>query len=128
MYFAPSTPYWRSYWAAINCRGCDPGTISGRQIIEGRERDIEEYTKNQMDSEMTDVALCSMRGCTAHGHSLRLEENGLIFDILARTEMGRDGNIYQVKDQIGIPLDRIINLGKPMSKAEAKKKNHHIQD
>jgi methyl-coenzyme M reductase gamma subunit len=121
MYFAPSTPYWRSYWAAINCRGCDPGTESGRQIIEGRERDIEEYTKNQLDSEMTDVALCSLRGCTIHGHSLRLEENGLIFDILARTEMGRDGNIYQVKDQIGIPLGK-INLGKPMSKAEAKKR------
>jgi methyl-coenzyme M reductase gamma subunit len=121
MYFAPSTPYWRSYWAAINCRGCDPGTESGRQIIEGRERDIEEYTKNQLDSEMTDGALCSMRGCTVHGHSLRLEENGQMFDILARTEMGRDGNIYQVKNQIGIPLDR-INLGNPMSKAEAKKR------
>jgi len=69
MYFAPSIPYWRSYWGAINCKGIDPGTLSGRQIIEARERDIEAYTKAQYDSEMTDVALCSMRGCTVHGHS-----------------------------------------------------------
>jgi methyl-coenzyme M reductase gamma subunit len=122
MYFAPSTPYWRSYWASINCRGCDPGTLSGRQIIEARERDLEAYTKTQMDSEVTDNALCSMRGCTVHGHSLRLEENGMMFDMLSRTEMGADGNVYYVKDQVGIPLDRRINVGKPMSEAEAKKR------
>jgi len=120
MYFAPSIPYWRSYWGAINCKGCDPGTLSGRQIIEARERDIEAYTKTQYDTEMTDVALCSMRGCTVHGHSLRLEENGMQFDMLARTEMGADGNVYGVKDQVGIPLDRKVNLGKPMSDDEAK--------
>ncbi|MCQ8903015.1 MAG: coenzyme-B sulfoethylthiotransferase subunit gamma [Methanothrix sp.] len=122
MYFAPSIPYWRSYWAAINCRGADPGTLSGRQIIEARERDIEAYTKKLMDSEMTDVARCSMRGCTVHGHSLRLEENGMMFDMLARTEMGADGNVYYVKDQVGIPLDKKINVGKPMSEDELKKR------
>ena len=57
-----------------------------------------------------------------HGHSLRLEENGMMFDMLARTEMGKDGNVYQVKDQVGIPLDKKLNLGKPMSEAEAKKR------
>src|SRR5690606_41773606 len=62
MYFAPSIPYFRSYWGAINCKGCDPGTLSGRQIIEARERDIEDYTKAQYDSEMTDVALCPKIG------------------------------------------------------------------
>ena len=122
MYFAPSIPYFRSYWGAINCKGCDPGTLSGRQIIEARERDIEDYTKAQYDSEMTDVALCSMRGCTVHGRSLRLEENGMQFDMLARTELGSDGNVYGVKDQVGIPLDKKVNLGKPMSEAEAKKR------
>jgi methyl-coenzyme M reductase gamma subunit len=118
----PSVSYWRSYWGAINCKGCDPATLSGRQIIEARERDIEAYTKKQYDSEVIDVALCSMRGCTVHGHSLRLEENGMMFDMLARTEMGKDGNVYAVKDQVGIPLDKKINLGKPMSEAEAKKR------
>ena len=122
MYFAPSVPYWRSYWGSINCRGCDPGTLSGRQILEARERDIEGYTKTQIDSEMFDPALSAMRGCTVHGHSLRLEEDGTMFDMLRRTEMGKDGIIYQVKDQVGIPLDKKIPLGKPMKVAEAKKR------
>jgi methyl-coenzyme M reductase gamma subunit len=122
MYFGTSIPYWRSYYGAINCRGCDPGTLSGRQIIEARERDIEDYTKVIMDSEMFDPALAQMKGCTVHGHSLRLQENGMMFDMLARTEMGKDGNVYQVKDQVGIPLDKKLNLGKPMSEAEAKKR------
>jgi methyl-coenzyme M reductase gamma subunit len=122
MYFAPSIPYWRSYWAAINCRGADPGTLSGRQIVEARERDCEAYTKILMDTEMFDPALAGMRGCTVHGHSLRLEESGMMFDMLARTELGADGNVYQVKDQVGLPLDRKLNIGKPMSEAEAKKR------
>lgn len=122
MYFAPSVPYWRSYWGSINCRGCDPGTLSGRQILEARERDIEDYTKMQMDSEMFDPALSAMRGCTVHGHSLRLQENGLMFDMLNRVEVGAGGNIYQTKDQVGIPLDRKINLGHSMTELERKKR------
>jgi len=122
MYNAPAIPYWRSYWGAINCRGCDPGTLSGRQIIEARERDIEQYTKVQMDSEMTCPALATMRGCTVHGHSLRLDEDGMMFDMLARTELGSDGNVYYSKDQVGIPVDKKVNAGKPMSEAEAAKR------
>jgi len=122
MYFAPSVPYFRSYWAAINCRGSDPGTLSGRQIVEARERDCEAYTKTLMDTEMFDPALAGMRGCTVHGHSLRLDEAGMMFDMLSRVAMGNDGNVYAVKDQVGIPLDRRINLGKPMSEAETKKR------
>ena len=57
-----------------------------------------------------------------HGHSLRLEENGMQFDMLARTELGNDGNVLGGKDQVGIPLDKKVNLGKPMSEAEAKKR------
>jgi len=53
---------------------------------------------------------------------LRLEENGMQFDMLARTEMGKDGNVYAVKDQVGIPLDKKVTLGKPMTEAEAKKR------
>jgi len=39
-----------------------------------------------------------------------------------RLELGKDGNVYGVKDQVGIPLDKKVNLGKPMSEAEAKKR------
>ena len=49
MYNAPATPYFRSYFAAINFRGVDPGTLSGRQIVEARERDMEQCAKVQME-------------------------------------------------------------------------------
>jgi methyl coenzyme M reductase gamma subunit len=88
----------------------------------GHERDLDAYIRKLLDSEILDVTLQSMRGCTVHGHSLRLEENGMMFDMLARTEMVKDGNVYVVKDRIGIPLDKKINLGKPMSEAEAKRR------
>lgn len=45
-----------------------------------------------------------------------------MFDMLARTELGADGNVYYVKNQVGIPLDKKINVGKPMSEEELKKR------
>ena len=121
MYNAPATPYWRSYHAAINFRGCDPGTLSGRQIVEMRERDLEEYAKRVSETEITDWGLSGMRGCTVHGHSLRLQEDGTMFDMLDRRRL-EGGVIVMDKDQVGVPIDRRVNLGKPMSQAEAAKR------
>ncbi|MCD1296197.1 coenzyme-B sulfoethylthiotransferase subunit gamma [Methanocella sp. CWC-04] len=122
MYFAPMVPYLRSWMACTRYRGVDPGTLSGRQIIEARERDIEAITKEVMETEMFDPARASLRGCTVHGHSLRLNENGMMFDMLQRQVLGADGNVQAVKDQVGDPLDRKVNLGKPMSEEELKKR------
>ena len=41
MYFAPCTPFVRSRAYLCRFRGADAGTLSGRQIIETRERDLE---------------------------------------------------------------------------------------
>ena len=121
MYNAPATPYFRSYFAAINFRGVDPGTLSGRQIVEARERDMEKCAKVQMETEISDHALAGMRGCTVHGHSVRLQEDGVMFDMLDRRRL-EGGTIIMDKDQVGIPLDRKVNLGKPMSAEEAAKR------
>jgi methyl-coenzyme M reductase gamma subunit len=121
MYNAPACPYFRSYFAAINFRGVDPGTLSGRQIVEARERDMEKCAKVQMETEISDHALAGMRGCTVHGHSVRLQEDGVMFDMLDRRRL-EGGTIIMDKDQVGIPLDRKVNLGKPMSDAEAAKR------
>jgi methyl-coenzyme M reductase gamma subunit len=121
MYNAPAVPYWRSYHAAINCRGVDPGTLSGRQVVEARERDMEELAKQQCETDMTCPGLAGMRGCTVHGHSLRLQEDGVMFDMLDRRRL-EGGNIVQDKDQVGVPIDRKVNMGKPMTTAEANKK------
>jgi methyl-coenzyme M reductase gamma subunit len=121
MYNAPATPYFRSYFAAINFRGVDPGTLSGRQIVEARERDMEKCAKVQMETEISDPALAGMRGCTVHGHSVRLQEDGVMFDMLDRRRL-EGGTVIQDKDQVGIPLDRKVDIGKPMSDAEAAKR------
>lgn len=121
MYNAPATPYFRSYFAAINFRGVDPGTLSGRQIVEARERDMEQCAKVQMETEITDHALAGVRGATVHGHSVRLQEDGVMFDMLDRRRL-ENGTIIMDKDQVAIPLDRKVNLGKPMSSEEAAKR------
>jgi len=95
-------------------RGIDPGTLSGRQIVECRERDLEQYCNLLMETEMFDPARVSLRGATVHGHSLRLAEDGMQFDAIQRCALGEDGFVYYVKDQIGVPLDRKVSVGKPM--------------
>ncbi|MDV0446853.1 hypothetical protein MsAg5_07120 [Methanosarcinaceae archaeon Ag5] len=121
MYNAPSVPYVRSYYAAINFRGVDPGTLSGRQIVEARERDMEIIAKDQLETEMSDPARSSIRGATVHGHSVRLQEDGVMFDMLDRSRKEGDVIIMD-KDQVAIPLDRKVVLGKPMSEEELAKR------
>jgi len=74
MYNAPSVPYWRSYHAAINFRGVDPGTLSGRQVNEIERERYGRVHQETAETEMTDWGLAGLRGCTVHGHSLRLQE------------------------------------------------------
>ncbi|MGZ4911864.1 MAG: coenzyme-B sulfoethylthiotransferase subunit gamma [Halobacteriota archaeon] len=120
MYFAPAVPYVRSWMAATRYRGVDPGTLSGRQIIEARERDLDKLSKELLESEMVDAARTGVRGCTVHGHSLRLDQNGMMFDMLQRSVMNPDGSVSIVKDQVGRPLDKAVSVGKPMSDADLK--------
>ena len=121
MYNSPSVPYVRSYYAAINYRGVDPGTLSGRQIVEARERDMELIAKEQLETDMTCPARSHIRGATVHGHSIRLQEDGMMFDMLDRTKLEGDVVIMD-KDQVALPLDRKVILGKPLSEEELSKR------
>jgi methyl-coenzyme M reductase gamma subunit len=114
MFNAPSQPYQRTYTECYRFRGIDPGTLSGRQIVECRERDLEKYAKELIETEMFEPARVSLRGATVHGHSLRLAEDGMMFDMLQRCVLGEDGIVRYVKDQIGVPLDRPVEVGKPL--------------
>ena len=118
MFFAPTHPYERSYLESYRYRGVDPGTLSGRQIVECRERDLEKYAKELVNTELFDSARTGIRGATVHGHSLRLAEDGMMFDMLQRCVLDKKGNMVKyVKNQIGEPLDREVNVGKPMDEA-----------
>ena len=96
MYNAPCQPYQRTYLEAYRFRGIDPGTLSGRQIVECRERDLEKYAKELVSTELFDAALTGIRGCTVHGHSLRLDENGMMFDMLQRFVIDKKAGTGQV--------------------------------
>ena len=109
----PASPTREVYLEAYRFRGIDPGTLSGRQIIECRERDLEKYAKELVNTELFDAALTGIRGCTVHGHSLRLDENGMMFDMLQRFVIDKkSGMIKYVKDQVGVPLDSEVKVGK----------------
>ncbi|MBP2146495.1 methyl-coenzyme M reductase gamma subunit [Methanofollis sp. W23] len=117
MFNAPCQPYQRTYSECYRFRGIDPGTLSGRQIVECRERDLEGYSKELINTEVFDPARTGIRGATVHGHSLRLAEDGMMFDMLQRCVLGDDGVVRYVKNQIGEPLDRAVEVGKPMDEA-----------
>ncbi len=123
MQFSPITPRQRA-WAGYNrYRGVDIGVLSGRTITEGRERDIEKMTKEQLDSELTDTARTGMRGRTVHGHAVRLDERGMMFDALRRWSQDPDtGDVIYVKDMIGGAMDKEVTLGKPLPEDELLKR------
>jgi methyl-coenzyme M reductase gamma subunit len=123
VYFAPIVPYVRAWMNVSRFRGVDTGTLSGRQIIEMRERDLEKVAKELIESETFDPARTGIRGATVHGHACRLDENGLMFDAWQRYRWNaKKGEVEYVKDQVAIPLDKPISVGKPLPEEELKKR------
>jgi methyl-coenzyme M reductase gamma subunit len=122
MYFAPAQPYDRARTYMWRFRGVDTGTLSGRQVIEMRESDLEALSKNFLvDTAFFDPATCGIRGATVHGHSLRLDENGLMFDALQRYVYDeKTGHVLYVKDQVGRPLDEPVDVGEPLPEEKLK--------
>ncbi|MBR1973987.1 MAG: coenzyme-B sulfoethylthiotransferase subunit gamma, partial [Candidatus Methanomethylophilaceae archaeon] len=73
VFFAPISPYQRAWMYLSRYRGLDTGTLSGRQIIEMRERNLEVLAKEMIENETFDPALTGIRGATVHGHACRLD-------------------------------------------------------
>ncbi|MDI9434515.1 MAG: coenzyme-B sulfoethylthiotransferase subunit gamma, partial [Euryarchaeota archaeon] len=121
MYNAPAHPYDRARTYMSRFRGVDTGTLSGRQVIEIRELDLEAISKTLLETEFFDPAKTGLRGATVHGHSLRLDENGLMFDALQRFVYNEEtGRVSYVKDQVGRPLDTPVDVGEPMDEEQLK--------
>lgn len=123
MYFAPMTPFVRSRSYLHRFRGADAGTLSGRQIIETRERDLEKYSKELLETEFFDPGRSGIRGKTVHGHALRLDEDGMMFDMLRRLVFNKaTGKVEAVKNQIGDEIDEPVVLGEPLAESVLKEK------
>jgi methyl-coenzyme M reductase gamma subunit len=115
MYFATAQTFLRARSYLSRFRGIDTGTLSGRQVVEARERDLEKLSKTLLETEYFDTARTGIRGAGVHGHSLRLDENGLMFDMLRRQVFNKDtGKVEMVKDQVGRDLDEPVVLGEPL--------------
>lgn len=128
VYFAPAQPYIRSRAYLWRYRGADAGTLSGRQIIEARERDVEKIAKELIETEFFDPARTGIRGKSVHGHSLRLDENGMMFDMLRRQVYDEEtGRVKMVKNQIGDEFDEPIDLGEPLDEETLKEKRQYIE-
>jgi len=123
MFFAPITPRLRPMTWFNRYRGVDPGVLSGRAIVEARERDVEAIAKEFMDNETYDTARTGLRGRTVHGHSVRLDKDGVMFDALRRWSRDKStGDIKYTKDMVGGAMDKEVRLGKPLSDAELLKR------
>jgi methyl-coenzyme M reductase gamma subunit len=121
MYNAPAHPYDRARTYMSRFRGVDTGTLSGRQVIEIRELDLEKISKTLLETEFFDPAKTGLRGATVHGHSLRLDENGLMFDALQRYVYNeKTRQVSYIKDQVGRPLDAPVDVGEPMDEEHLK--------
>ena len=123
IYFAPLMSTMRARLYHWRFRGCDVGALSGRIPLEMRERDLEAVVKQLLETEIFDPAVNAVRAITVHGHSLRLDENGVMFDAKRRTLYSpKDNCVYYIKDQWGRTLDAPINFGRKADEEELKKR------
>ncbi len=123
MQFAPITPQQRANSALNRYRGIDCGVLSGRVIIEARERDVEKMAKDMIDCELMDTARTRLCGRTVHGHAVRLDKNGMMFDALRRWAFDEStGEVIYVKDMIGGAMDKEVVMGKPLPEDELLKR------
>ncbi len=128
VYFAPVTPYMRAWMGHTRYRSADIGVLSGRVPLEMRERDLEKVAKELVETEVFDPARVGIRGATVHGHALRLDENGMMFDALRRFRFDKkSGEVVYDKDQVGVPLDKPVSVGKPIPEDELRKRTSEFR-
>ncbi|HEC56860.1 MAG TPA: coenzyme-B sulfoethylthiotransferase subunit gamma [Candidatus Syntrophoarchaeum butanivorans] len=121
VYHSPVTPVFRGRMYHIRYRGVDTISYSGRELMEVRERDLELYTKELIETELFDPARTAIRGITVHGSAMRLDEDGLMFDARRRYMYDREkGLVIYTKNQMAIPIDKSIPVGSPRSDEELK--------
>ncbi len=123
-HLAPIPPWLRFmiYATRREFRGFDAIAYSGRMLLEMRERDIDRVTKLMLESEMFDTARCALRSITVHGFSLRLDEDGLMFDARRRYHLDKEtGEVVYTKTQQSKPLEEPVSVGPPLKEEELRK-------
>ncbi|HUY00881.1 MAG TPA: coenzyme-B sulfoethylthiotransferase subunit gamma [Candidatus Deferrimicrobium sp.] len=115
----PFAPWLRARFYFNRFRGVDTVIYSGREILELRERDLEAATKVLMETELFDPARTAIRGITVHGSSLRLDEDGLMFDARRRYILNKETKeVVYIKDMHAQILDKPVAVGRPFTEDE----------
>ncbi|MHA1266720.1 MAG: coenzyme-B sulfoethylthiotransferase subunit gamma [Candidatus Helarchaeota archaeon] len=115
----PFAPWLRARYYFNRLRGVDTVIYSGREILELRERDLEAATKVLMETELLDPARTAIRGITVHGSSLRLDEDGLMFDARRRYILNKEtGEVVYIKNMHAQIMDKPISVGRPFTEEE----------
>lgn len=119
VYYPPMTPWLRPRMYFSRFRGVDTMVYSGRELLEMRERDLERAAKAMIETNVFDPARTGIRGITVHGHSLRLDEEGLMFDARRRYQLDEEtGEVVYLKSQHAEVLDNPISVGRPLTERE----------
>ncbi len=121
VYYPPMAPWLRARAYLNRYRGIDTVVYSSRQLLEMRERDLEAVSKELIETNLFDPGRVAIRGLTTHGHSLRLDEDGLMFDARRRYKFDKEiGEVVYIKNAQAEILDMPIPVGRPMSEREAR--------
>lgn len=122
VYYPPIAPWLRSRMYLSRFRGVDTVVYSARELMETRERDLEAYSKQLIETEVFNPARTALRGITVHGSSLRLSEDGLMFDARRRYVLDKEtGEVIYTKDQHAVVLDLPISVGRPLTERESRR-------
>jgi methyl-coenzyme M reductase gamma subunit len=115
----PFAPWLRARFYFNRFRGVDTVIYSGREILELRERDLEAATKVLMETELFDPARTAIRGITVHGSSLRLDEDGLMFDARRRYILNKETKeVVYIKNMHAQIIDKPVAVGRPFTEDE----------
>ncbi|MDY6966507.1 MAG: coenzyme-B sulfoethylthiotransferase subunit gamma [Halobacteriota archaeon] len=122
VYYPPIAPWLRTRMYLSRYRGIDTVVYSSRHLLEMRERDLEATSKQLLETEVFNPARTAIRGITVHGSSLRLSEEGLMFDARRRYKLEEEtGEVVYTKNQHAYVLDLPISVGRPLTERESRR-------
>jgi len=129
IYGSMIAPYMRMWMYHTRYRGVDGASYSSRCTLELRERELEAAARELFETEVLDPARDCFRQYACTGHSIRLDENGMMFDALSRVVYDKEkGEVVQVKDGFGIILDKPVSLGKPAPEEELRQRRPYFRE
>jgi len=121
---APNAPWLRARTYFNRYRGVDTVIHAEKELLEMRERDVEEVLKPLVETEAYDTVRTALKSIDPEGHSHRLDEVENMFDVRKRSTLDFDsGHIVYNKNMEAETLDKPIQVGFPVDKQDLRGMN-----